>query len=136
MVLDGKGCGDEIFYVESCNNVVFADMKLQNCPIHAFSLKGELNVSNITIYNCHIHNVGERYIKGTRPVAGNFIRGGGVKYCLLEQDAPKSVDDVAGGDYVAGIDMMAMKDFTISDNTFLGIRGRNQGGRGAVFLWV
>ncbi|NQZ71154.1 MAG: right-handed parallel beta-helix repeat-containing protein [Lentisphaeria bacterium] len=34
------------------------------------------------------------------------------------------------------MDLMHLVDWTIADNTFIGIRGKNGGGRGAVFIWV
>jgi hypothetical protein len=41
-----------------------------------------------------------------------------------------------GGDYIAGIDMMALENWIFRDNTFKNIRGRNGGGRAAIFIWV
>ncbi|PYI79935.1 MAG: hypothetical protein DME26_22595, partial [Verrucomicrobia bacterium] len=41
-----------------------------------------------------------------------------------------------GGDYIAAIDMMALEDWTFSDNFFRNIKGRNGGGRAAIFIWV
>jgi len=41
-----------------------------------------------------------------------------------------------GGDYIAGIDMMALEGWTFSDNVFRNIKGRNGGARAAIFIWV
>ena len=45
-------------------------------------------------------------------------------------------DWLFGGDYIAAIDMMALEDWTFSENVFRNIRGRNGGGRAAIFIWV
>jgi hypothetical protein len=41
-----------------------------------------------------------------------------------------------GGDYISAIDMMALEDWTFSDNVFRNIKGRNGGGRAAIIIWV
>jgi len=48
-------------------------------------------------------------------------------------------DSQAKGDdllHIAAIDMMALEDWTFSDNAFRNIRGRNGAGRAAIFIWV
>jgi hypothetical protein len=45
-------------------------------------------------------------------------------------------DWLYGGDYIAAIDMMALEDWTFSDNFFRNVKGRNGGGRAAIFIWV
>jgi nitrous oxidase accessory protein NosD len=62
-----------------------------------------------------------------------------IQYCLFYNDRPKRLSDdaadIAKGNYIAGIDVMYAKDWTISDNVFVGIQGRTFEGRGAVFIW-
>jgi hypothetical protein len=103
-------------------------------------------VQRLRIYNCVIHNIWQRGVKGVivpekdreklRP------RDCRVEYCLFYSDrAKKFSDDEAdtprnfGGNYVGGLDVMYAKGWTISDNVFLNIQGRTREGRGAVFLW-
>jgi nitrous oxidase accessory protein NosD len=40
------------------------------------------------------------------------------------------------GNYISAIDMMALEDWTISDNLFRNIKGHSGGGRAAIFIWV
>jgi hypothetical protein len=61
---------------------------------------------------------------------------GSVRYCYFENTKVPPADWLFGGDYIAAIDMMALEDWTFSDNVFRNIRGRNGGGRAAIFLWV
>jgi hypothetical protein len=66
-----------------------------------------------------------------------------VEYCLFYNDHAKRFEDDASdkpganfdGNYIAGMDVMNAKGWTISDNVFLGIQGRTREARGAIFLW-
>jgi hypothetical protein len=64
-------------------------------------------------------------------------KGCRIQCCLFYNDRPKRLSDdpadIANGNYIAGIDVI--KDWTISDNAFVGIQGNTGEGRGAVFLW-
>jgi hypothetical protein len=66
-----------------------------------------------------------------------------IQYCLFFNDRPKQRGDEPwedanprmGFNYVGGIDVMCARDWVISDNVFIGIRGKTGEARGAVFLW-
>jgi hypothetical protein len=104
----------------------------------------------VRIYNCAFRNIQIRMIKGSHPKYGYepvgrhraeiLARrpvGGEIRYCLFVNDARKADRrDGFRGDYVGGIDMMWLKDWVIADNVFVGIRGANGVGRGAIFIWV
>jgi hypothetical protein len=103
-------------------------------------------VQRITIYNCVIHNVWQRGVKGVKVPAENREamrpKDCRIQFCLFYNDRPKQfTDDTAdtaatfNGNYVGGIDVMFAKNWVISDNVFVGIQGRTREGRGAVFLW-
>jgi len=147
VVLDGSGRLGELIGITSCSGVTIADLTIQNVKWNGFKLNSDRGVSRVTIYNCVIHNVWQRGIKGVtvpkpdreklRPADCR------VQYCLFYNDRPKQfTDDEAdrpdnfGGNYVGGIDVMYAKRWTISDNVFVGIQGRTREGRGAIFLWV
>ena len=61
---------------------------------------------------------------------------GSVRYCQFANTRIPPADWLFGGDYIAAIDMMALDDWTFSDNVFRDIKGRNGGGRAAIFIWV
>jgi len=150
VILDGSGVKKgELIWFESCDRVTVADLTLQNARVHGFTVKGESGAQRVRIYNCRVRNCWERYVKGTAPYdkerrpakapdeAVLKVRpaGGRVEWCLFEQDHPKKQKDWTGGNYIGGIDMMWLKNWVISDNVFLGIRGRTGEGRGAIFIW-
>jgi hypothetical protein len=123
--------------------VTIAGLTIQNIQCNGFKINSETNVQNLTIYNCIIHNIWQRGVKGVKVPAENrdAIRPKNcrIQYCLFYNDRPKRLiddpADIADGNYVAGIDVMFVKDWIISDNVFVGIQGRTYEGRGAIFIW-
>jgi nitrous oxidase accessory protein NosD len=97
----------------------------------------------LTIYNCIIHNIWQRGIKGVKVPRENrqAVRPKDfrIQYCLFYNDRPKRLSDdardIAKGNYIAGIDVMYATNWIISDNVFVGIQGRTYEGRGAIFVW-
>ena len=147
VVLDGaRSRHGELVGITACSGVTVADLTIQNIKHNGFKLNSNFGVQRVTIYNCIIHNIWQRGIKGVKvPRSDPEIRPPAdcrVQYCLFYNDRPKQFsDDPAdtpqnfGGNYVGGMDIMYATRWTISDNVFIGIRGRTGEARGAVFLW-
>lgn len=144
VIIDGaQSRHGELVGVRGCSDVTIADLTIQNIRSNGFKVNSDGNVQRLTIYNCIIHNIWQRGIKGVKVPEKNreAIRPKGcrVQYCLFYNDRPKQLSDdpadIAQGNYVAGIDVMYAKDWVISDNVFVGIQGRTYEGRGAIFLW-
>ena len=144
VILDGaQSRHGELLGVRACSGVTIADLTIQNVRTNGFKINSQTNVQRLTIYNCIIHNVWQRGVKGVKVPAENreAVRPKDcrIRYCLFYNDRPKRISDdpadIANGNYVAGIDVMYAKDWTISDNVFVGIQGSTFEGRGAIFLW-
>jgi len=144
VILDGaQSRHGELLGITACSGVTIADLTIQNIRFNGFKINSQTNVQKLTIYNCIIHNIWQRGVKGVKVPKENrqAIRPKQCKiqYCLFYNDRPKQLSDdpgdIADGNYVAGIDVMYAKDWVISDNVFVGIQGRTYEGRGAVFLW-
>ena len=144
VVLDGAKSRDgELLGFRACSGVTVSDLTIQNVRWNGFKINSETNVQRLTIYNCIIHNIWQRGVKGVKvpPENREAIRPRKcrVQYCLFYNDRPKRLRDdpadIARGNYIAGIDVMYARDWVISDNVFVGIQGRTQEGRGAIFLW-
>ncbi len=144
VVIDGSGRLGELIWISRCSGVTIADLTIQNVKWNGFKLNSNVGLNRVTIYNCVIHNIWQRGIKGVmvpekdreklRPYDCR------VQYCLFYNDHPKRPgdddSDTFGGNYVGGMDIMYAKRWTISDNVFVGIHGRTGEARGAIFLWV
>jgi hypothetical protein len=144
VIIDGaESSHRELLGVRACSGVTIADLTIQNIQCNGFKINSETNVQNLTIYNCIIHNIWQRGVKGVKVPAENrnAIRPKScrIQYCLFYNDRPKRLSDdpadIAEGNYIAGIDVMFAEDWIISDNVFIGIQGRTYEGRGAVFIW-
>ncbi|MEO7778814.1 MAG: NosD domain-containing protein [Fibrobacteria bacterium] len=87
------------------------------------------------IHNVYFIDICERSIKGPdMPVTMNGV----VQYCLFQQITPITsvIPNLnAGGDYIAGMDLMKIDGWNIHDNVFKNIQGMTGGGRAAIFLW-
>lgn len=146
VILDGGGTLGELVGISGCSGVTIADLTVQNVRWNGIKINSDTNVQKATIYNCVIHNIWQRGVKGVkvpehdrekiRPTACR------IQYCLFYNDRPKQFsDDPAdtpqnfGGDYIGGIDTMYAKSWVISDNVFIGIQGRTRSARGAIFMW-
>jgi len=149
VILDGaESRHGELVGVSRCRGVTIADLTIQNIQHNGFKINSNTGVHDVTIYNCVIHNIWQRGVKG---VPGEVIDGKRVpprncriQYCLFYNDRPKSFSDDSyeaqnperfGGNYVGGMDIMNAKGWVISDNVFVGIHGRTGGARGAIFIW-
>ena len=144
VIIDGaKSIHRELLGISSCSGVTIADLAIQNIRCNGFKINSNKNVQKLTIYNCIIHNIWQRGIKGVKVPKENREaerpKDCRIEYCLFYNDRPKRLSDdpsdIAEGNYVAGIDVMYATDWVISDNVFVGIQGRTFEGRGAIFIW-
>jgi parallel beta-helix repeat protein len=119
---------------------------VQNVQWNGIKINSETGVQRLNIYHCLLHNIWQRFVKGVKVPEKDrdTIRPSGfhIQYCLFYNDRPKQFsDDEADtdqnfhGNYIGGIDAMYPRDWTISDNVFIGIHGKTREARGAVFLW-
>ena len=147
VVLDGGGQLGELLGITACSGVTIADLTVQNVKWNGIKLNSDRGVRRVTIYNCVIHNVWQRGLKGVTVPEQDRERlrpaDCRVQYCLFYNDRPKRYEDDEAdradnfrGNYIGGMDIMYALRWTISDNVFVGIRGRSGEGRGAIFLWV
>jgi hypothetical protein len=134
---DAEGSGDDILHIGPCKDIVVADLTFADCRSYGIKVEAEHGPTGIHIHNCRFRNIGVRAIKGS---AGSdpALRAvkGSVRYCSFENTKIPPPHWLFGGDYISAIDMMALEDWTFSYNLFREIRGRNGGGRAAIFLWV
>ena len=127
--------GADILRVGACENVTIAHLTFRDSPAYSLKVEAEHHPRNVNIYNCHFHEFGTRAIKGSASREGHAV-GGSIRHCYFENTKAPPAGWLFDGDYVTAIDMMALDGWTIADNEFRNIRGRNGGARGAIFFWV
>jgi hypothetical protein len=134
---DSNAKGDDLIHIAQCDGVTIADLTFADCRSYGIKVEAENAPKNVHIYNCRFRDIGVRAIKGSAGQDAN-VRAvkGSVRYCVFENTKVPPADWLYGGDYISAIDMMALEDWTFSDNVFRNIKGRNGGGRAAIFIWV
>lgn len=140
VILRGRGFdvvsrGDDILRIAHCEQDTIAHLTLADCHAYGLKVEAEHSPKDIKVYHCHFLNIGTRGLKGStaqRTVAA----GGSVRYCHFENNKIPPADWQFGGNYISAIDLMSLEDWTISDNTFVNIKGHSGGGRAAIFVWV
>jgi hypothetical protein len=149
VILDGAPNNlGELVAVTGCSSVTVADLTIQNATWNGFKINADSGVHDVAIYNCVIHNIWQRGVKGVPGVVKDGrrlpCRTCRVQYCLFYNDRPKRLADDPyeqrnprqfGGNYIAGMDVMNAEGWLVSDNVFLGIHGLTGEARGAVFFW-
>ena len=133
--------------ISYCTDVTIADLTVQNVRQNGIKINSNYDVDRVTIYNVVSHNVWQRHIKGPRVPDENgeprFVEDCRVQYCLFYNDRPKQRGDEPfedsnsqfGFNYVGGMDIMGARNWVVSDNVFMGIRGKTGEARGAIFFW-
>ncbi|HUS34454.1 MAG TPA: right-handed parallel beta-helix repeat-containing protein, partial [Verrucomicrobiae bacterium] len=142
VTIQGKGWEagndrEDLIHVGNCTNVTIAGITFAEARSYGVKVQAEDGPRDIHIYNCRFRNIGVRAIKGS---AGNdpevrAVRGS-VRFCDFENTKVPPANWLFDGDYISAIDMMALDKWIFSDNTFRDIKGRNGGGRAAIFIWV
>ena len=142
-----------ILFIKGAQRVLVADMTFRNSKKYGVMLYGDSGIAGFRAHNLKFHNIWARGLKGTtalykdddyrnRPYPPGVVKtsrptNGEVRHCLFIADHIKTDRrDGFNGDYISGIDMMHLKNWTFADNVFIGLRGANGGGRGAIFIWV
>jgi hypothetical protein len=128
---------DDILHLGRCDGVTVADLTFADCRSYGIKVEAEQGPREIHIRNCRFQDIGVRAIKGSagQDPEVRAVRGS-VRFCVFENTRVPPADWLFGGDYIAAIDMMALEDWTFSDNVFRNIQGRTGGGRAAIFIWV
>lgn len=142
VILSGRGWdsdakNDDILHIGRCEGVTIADLTFADCRSYGVKVEAENGPKDVHIYNCRFRDIGVRALKGSagKDPSVRAVKGS-VRYCQFENTKIPSADWLFGGDYISAIDMMALEDWTFSDNIFRNIKGRNGGARAAIFIWV
>lgn len=158
VILDGEGMAVKgkrhwALALHGTSDFTIADITMRNFDYGVY-IFGDGNVQRPLIHNMKFQNIWVRGVKGTHArwvwdhwdeahrhspeqIEKVLPHDGRIQYCLFVNDRPKeNTNDGFGGDYISGIDMACVARWTISDNTFVDIRGHNGGGRGAIFVWM
>jgi hypothetical protein len=120
-----------IIAVYAAQNVTIADMSLRDAYYHLIQIHGEADADGVHLYNLHLIDSGEQFVKGsTAGPPGPYSDDGIVECSLFEYT------DRARSWYTNGVDVLAGSGWVIRDNTFRNIRApQGQLAGPAVLMW-
>ncbi len=131
MANSSYGAVPHVLAVYDASDVVIADLTLRDAYYHLIQIHGEEDADRVHLYNLHLIDAGEQFVKGS--TAGNpgpYADGGIVECSLFEYT------DRARSDYTNGVDVLAGSGWIIRDNVFRNIRApEGQLAGPAVLMW-
>jgi hypothetical protein len=138
VVMRGRGMANadygnvpHILAVYDATDVLIADLTMRDAYHHLIQIHGESDADGVHLYNLHLIDSGEQFVKGS--TAGNpgpYADDGVVECSLFEYT------DRARSDYTNGVDVLAGSGWIIRDNVFRNIRAPvGQLAGPAVLMW-
>jgi len=117
------------------NYLTVRDLTVKDIYWNAIHIRGENRASHLTISNVKTWNVGQRHIKGSGGGGAGAISDDVlIEDCFMLQTEARQQGNY-GDNYIGGIDAMGVRNWTIRDNVAQGIRGFDDTGNAAIFLW-
>lgn len=138
VVLRGRGMSNtsygnvpHVMAVYDAKDVLIADLTMRDAYYHLIQIHGEHDADGVHLYNVHLIDAGEQFVKGsTAGAPGPYADDGIVECSLIEYT------DRARSDYTNGVDVLAGSGWIIRDNEFRNIRAPiGQLAGPAVLMW-
>ncbi len=138
VVLRGRGMSNisygnvpHVLAVYDASDVLIADVTLRDAYFHLIQIHGEDNADGVHLYNAHLVDSGEQFVKGsTAGPPGPYADDGTVECSLFEYT------DRARSDYTNAVDVLAGSGWVIRDNVFRNIRApEGQLAGPAILMW-
>ncbi|MCP4305958.1 MAG: hypothetical protein GY788_14000 [bacterium] len=138
VIIEGRGMSNTSYgnvphtmAVYDASDVVIADLTLRDAYFHLIQIHGEADADGVHMYNLHLVDAGEQFVKGS--TAGNpgpYADDGIVECSLFEYT------DRAHSDYTNAVDVLAGSGWIIRDNVFRRIRAPQGELAGpAILMW-
>jgi hypothetical protein len=133
VVIEG---GDNNISVNA-DDFTVADVTLRSPRFHNIQVRGEKGVLRTKIYNVHMLDAGQQFIKvsagdGTR---GKFADDGLVACSLIEYSTYSRGTDVSPPGYTNGVDILAGRGWVVRDNIFRRIRSEAGPAGPTILVW-
>lgn len=138
VVLRGRGMANANFgdvphgvLISDAVNVTLADLTIRDVYYHPVQVQGEAGATGVRLYNLHLLDAGEQFVKGSTGAGDGPHADDGLVACSRLE-----YTDRARSDYTNGVDVLAAANWTIRDNSFVRIRAPlGQLAGPAVLMW-
>jgi PKD repeat protein len=130
VVISGNGMSGSILYgiwVGNVQTFTIADLTLKNFVDHAIILNA--GAQSPLIYNTHLIDVGEQFIKSNPDGTGGGVNNGLVEYSIIEYST------TAPSYYTNGVDVHTGDGWIIRNNLFRNIRAQGALAGPAILIW-
>ncbi|MDT7041966.1 fibronectin type III domain-containing protein [Candidatus Nitronereus thalassa] len=119
------------------DDITIADVTLDQPTNHNIQVQGELGITGTKIYNVHMLDAGQQFVKisagdGTN---GKFADNGLVACSLIEYSTFSKGTSISPPSYTNGVDLLAGKGWVVRDNEFRRIRSEAGPAGPAILVW-
>lgn len=131
--MTNASCGNvpHILAVHDSQDVLIADLTLRDAYFHLIQIHDEHNADGVHLFNLHLIDSGEQFVKGSRAGPPGPYADDGIVECSTFE-----YTDRARSWYTNGVDVLAGSNWIIRDNTFRNIRApQGQVAGPAVLMW-
>jgi hypothetical protein len=138
VILRGRGMSNANYgnvphgiLIQNATDVLIADLTIRDFYYHAVQIQGERGAQRPQLYNVHLIDIGEQFVKvSTTGPPGPYADDGIVECSLIEYT------NRARSDYTNGVDVLAGARWIVRDNVFRRIRAPvGQLAGPAVLMW-
>lgn len=129
--------GGSTTFVVNANHVTIADLTMSDPAFHHIQVRGEHGISGTRIYNVHLLDAGQQFIKvSTGDGQGQEFGDDGLVACsLMEYTTFSKGNGQTSPTYTNGVDILAGKGWVIRDNVFRRIRSEKGPAGPAILVW-
>jgi len=129
--------GGSSTFIVSANQVTIADLTMKGPKFHHIHIRGERGVSGVRIYNVHLLDAGQQFIKVSAGDGKDHQFGdhGLVACSLMEYTTFSKGNGKTSPTYTNGVDILAGKGWMIRDNVFRRIRSEKGPAGPAILVW-
>jgi len=129
--------GGSSSFVVVADHVTIADLSIRDSYFHSVQVRGERGVSHTNIYNVHLVDAGQQFIKVS---AGNGEDGlygdhGLIACSLIEYSTYSKGNGQTPASYTNAIDILAGKSWVVRDNVIRRIRSQEGPAGPAILVW-
>ena len=117
--------------ISDVQRVTIADLTIRDVWYHTVQVQGEQGAKDVTLYNLHLIDSGEQFVKVSSGGPPGPYADGGLVAC-----SRIAYTDRARDDYTNGVDVLAGSDWTVRDTLFERIRAPvGQLAGPAILMW-
>ncbi len=115
-------------WVGGPTGMTIADLTIRDIFFHPIMLDPNAGTQSPRVYNVHLINAGEQFVKvsqmgsGTNPAPGSGVANGIVEYSIIEYTTAKDPNGPGGPAYTNGVDVLSGLNWVIRYNVFRNIR--------------